>query len=309
MSQPPSPERFLVKPTRPQKLFVECPQGAVLPRPGPALLWDSSSPPSVPALTWNGVRGIGEQKREAASPTFLSDALHPATPTVRRWIVFLLVGTIVVIPLITGLASGSFLLAVVVGTVWMSISTVILGLWASHRNIGHLSSGPVATTSLPNGWMLPTGVEIRSDVSADAAKAIDHRRLLAASVALAVSCLSLGVLIAWGHIAKHMASGYLMVILSLTILVDLMILLFTLRSVHGGTPRPSIDRPSFVSIAVMGIPLFTMVLVTSVGFRGFIWVQADGTSLTLLWLALGANIWWTVEMARRWNLSYEVKKF
>ena len=64
----------------------------------------------------------------------------------------------VMVPTATGILTGSVLLAGVAFAVWMSLTTVVLGIWVSSLTV---DSSPVRTHQpkmSPEGWPLPAGV-------------------------------------------------------------------------------------------------------------------------------------------------------
>jgi hypothetical protein len=269
---------------------------------------------------------------------------HHKTARSVKATLLLFAGSALGVPIFVGWATRSFLLAAVAFCVWTSVFSIVFAIIVSSRvatvpgspstptPYSSAASPPVvvrqpaggATTvdawlayrdeegmrpqpgsHLANGWLLPLRVTLRSEPSVEVASAAGKRVIVAASTAFGFALL--GGLLAFSAYGSSSATATVIGLLALEIAAyDLVVLLFTRHSVRGGMPRPTLDRPSsligvFIPVALIGV----LALSGALGALNH-WDSQLVLGFGLLLASIGANVWWLVESAQRWNLTYEV---
>lgn len=269
-------------------------------------------------------------------------AHHKAAKWVKTALI-IFASSAVGIPLIAGLIAHSYLWAAVAFSVWTSLFTVTLGIIFSQRTANeqmrftpqkvHLTGGaspraekrppanndasmdawiayrneegaaPRPGSHLPNGWLLPQHVTLRPTPPPEVALAAGVQVIRAAWTGFGLALA--GGLLAFSAYGSSSTTATVIGLMGVEIAAyNFALLLFTRHSVRGGMPRPLLDRPSLILGTYL--PLLTI----GFGVVGGLFDQLSGwnTQIDLGFLAvvasMGANAWWFIATAQRWNLTY-----
>ena len=159
---------------------------------------------------------------------------------------------------------------------------------------------------LANGWLLPLHVSLRPDSPAGDARAAERKVLLSSSMAFGLALVSTALGFSTAR-SSSTAPGMIGIAAALVAAFDLIVLIFTVRSIHLGMPRPSLDRPAFLIGAYVAPILCVFVVLSASGGYGHLsgWDIEAVAGLLALLASFGANAWWMVESSKRWKLFYE----
>lgn len=267
-----------------------------------------------------------------------------ATPWSAKWAVILFAGSALAIALLVGVAFSSYLLAAIAFAVWASACTVVLGIVFSRRgdiaptqtatpNVWTLATSPPIDVSsvsddpdlaawlayrdeqglqprpgshLSNGWLLPKRVTMRPDPPANVKIAAAAQVMHAAWAAFGLALV--GAILGFAASGPHVAYNDDAVVWLLALLCaayDFIVLLFTRRSVRLGMPRPTLDRPATVYNVFIPVVLIA-IFITSGGIGDGNWNLTAFLGFMAILGSVCANVWWFIESAQRWNLTYEV---
>lgn len=232
-------------------------------------------------------------------------------PIQRREVKVAFLGAVlswVIVPSLTGVLTRSLLLAGVAFAVWTSLTTVVLGMWASSLTL----TPPISVTHEPRvrslGWPLPAGVTRRSDVPKGLARKLDTRRRFSAWLVVALALLGLIVTIVMGIGSRVDAGVATLFACGCWSIFGIGFVWLSVTSVRHGGPRPSMDRLS-TSIGLV-IPLYvgTLIGLGPAIVKDSGWTEGDVIGLLLLVGAMASNVWWIGETNRRWKLTYRCRR-
>jgi hypothetical protein len=269
-------------------------------------------------------------------------AAHDAAAREARWILILYVVSSAILPLLVGTLSGSYLLAAVAFGVWTSIFTIAFGIvfsrraaaiptqraatptmWTLARNpqvdAASVSDDPAMAawvayrdeegtrprpgSHLSNGWLLPRRVTLRPDPPAavKASAAAQVMRAAWAAFGLAV----LGAILGLSFSGLHGDAAAIGLMALEVAVYDFIVLLFTRRSVRIGMPRPTLDRPATVYNVFLPVVVIALFIMTG-ALGSDEWSLPTFLAFVAILGSICANVWWFIESAQRWNLTYEI---
>jgi hypothetical protein len=230
--------------------------------------------------------------------------LHTTQRREVRVVSLATVFTWLVVPAVTGVLTGSLLLAGVAFAVWVSLTTVVLGIWVSSLTVAPSTPVTHQTRVSPQGWILPAGVTRRSEIPEDLAQQLDTRRMVSAGLVVALALLGFIVTILMGIGSQVDAGVTILFACGYWSIFGIGFVWLSVTSIRHGGPRPSIDRLSMSIGLVLPLYMGTLIWLGAAIVKDSGWTDGDVIGLLLLVGAIASNIWWIVETDRRWKLTY-----